>query len=351
MGRSHRARSIHAPQASRKSIPYPANSNAARKKPLDADILIVDEFSMVDTWLCAQGSSAPFRQDEPRHHRRQDQLPSVGPGNILRDLLRCRYIPGIRLTHFRQSGGNDIAEKAHKINEGTGPRPSKGRISISAIFRPRKNASVFCRELVLTGVKGNIDRHFAITGAHPDAQGRSAQMPSTTFCRSFSTRKPADSLCSGRAGKSATGDAAQNNYEKEVFNGDVGTVKKSRRKTSSSEVDFDGRNIPFSGLELDQMSLAYACTIHKSQGSEYPAVIIIPFLALPHAPAEPDLHRGHPRERPRMGAFEPRLLRYRRAGTTAPCAATRCSRRVFHRAQGHPRRKCKRMIRMNSWTS
>src|SRR5574344_2051926 len=128
------------------------------EEPLDADILIVDEFSMVDTWLCAGLIRAIPGKMSLVIIGDKDQLPSVGPGNILRDLLRCECIPGIRLTHiFRQSGGNDIAEKAHKINEGHRPSPIEGPHLHFRDFQTPEECLGILQELVLTGVKGKIE--------------------------------------------------------------------------------------------------------------------------------------------------------------------------------------------------
>lgn len=249
------------------------------EEPLDADILIVDEFSMVDTWLCAGLIRAIPGKMSLVIIGDKDQLPSVGPGNVLRDFLQCKCIPGIRLTHlFRQSGGNDIAEKAHKINEGHRPAPIEGPHFHFRDFQTPEECLGILQELVLTGVKGKIDIDISrdlqvLTPMHKGPLGTDAL---NEFLQKLLNPKAGGFALFGTHWKA--GDRVmqlKNNYEKEVFNGDVGTVKKVKAEDQFLEVDFDGRNIPFSGLELDQMNLAYACTIHKSQGSEYPAVIII----------------------------------------------------------------------------
>jgi exodeoxyribonuclease V alpha subunit len=249
------------------------------ENPLDADLIIVDEFSMVDTWLCA----GLIRAIKPRTRLLiigdKDQLPSVGPGNILRELLSCPSVPSICLTHiFRQAGGSDIAEKASKINHGHKPTPLEGPHFHFREFNTPEEALNILEHLILHEVGGKMQL----------SPSKDLQVLTPMHKGPLGTEVLNDHL-QGLLNKNGNGFSLfatewkigdrvmqlKNNYEKAVFNGDVGFILKVEKDDQRIYVDFDGRTIAFEGLELDQMNLAYACTIHKSQGSEYPAVIIV----------------------------------------------------------------------------
>ena len=249
------------------------------ENPLDGDLIIVDEFSMVDTWLCAGLMRAIKPKTRLLIIGDKDQLPSVGPGNILRELLACATVPSICLTHiFRQAGGSDIAEKASKINQGYKPSPIEGPHFHFREFNDPDEALRILERLILSEVGGKMQLSptqdlQVLTPMHKGPLGTEVLNDHLQ-----------ELLNKGGSGFSLfatdwkVGDRVmqlKNNYEKAVFNGDVGFIIKVEKDDQRLLVDFDGRKISFEGIELDQMGLAYACTIHKSQGSEYPAVIIV----------------------------------------------------------------------------
>ena len=132
------------------------NKNEFNK--LDCNLLIVDEFSMVDTWLAASLLDAVPETARIVFVGDADQLPSVGPGNVLNDLLQCPRIPSVRLQHiFRQSGGNDIADKAAKINQGITPAPLEGPNFHFVPFETPEEAKFHLQQLIATGVRSKID--------------------------------------------------------------------------------------------------------------------------------------------------------------------------------------------------
>ncbi|MCF0222577.1 MAG: ATP-dependent RecD-like DNA helicase [Fibrobacter sp.] len=245
---------------------------------IQCKLLIVDEFSMVDTWLAAA------LLDAVSFHTRivlvgdADQLPSVGPGNVLNDLLRCPQIPSVRLQHiFRQSGGNDIADKASKINQGIVPTPPDGPNFHFMPYNDDEEAKAILQSLVATGVKSKLDINLMedLQILCPMRKGSLGIFELNTFLQDLLNPDAARHKIAGT--NWSVGDRVmqmKNNYEKNVFNGDVGIIQKIT-KDKKFTVSFDDRNVEYENEEIDELSLAYACTIHKSQGSEYPAVIVI----------------------------------------------------------------------------
>ena len=246
---------------------------------LPCDLLIVDEFSMVDTWLAASLFAAV-----PYHARivlvgDSDQLPSVGPGNVLNDLIRCPKIPTTRLQHiFRQAGGNDIADKAAKINAGIVPSPIEGPNFHFLPFEEPEQAKSILADLLTTGIRSKIqiDQKTDLQILTPMRKGPLGVFELNTFLQNL--MNPGVPRHKIMGVQWSAGDRVmhvKNNYDKNVFNGDVGIIYKVAKEDQKVTVFYDDKTVDYEGDELEQLTLAYASTIHKSQGSEYPAVVVI----------------------------------------------------------------------------
>ena len=251
-------------------------------KPLDGDVLILDECSMVDVILMYNLLKAI-----PEHMSLilvgdTDQLPSVGAGNVLKDVIDSGRIPVVRLTRiFRQAQGSRIIMNAHRINKGEAIDMRGGKES--DFFFAGKETN---EEVVDTLVKyctQNLPRYYHVDAFRdiqvltPMQRGtcgaanlnqvlQEAMNPTRIFLHRGGTQyRLHDKVMQIR-----------NDYDKEVFNGDIGTVTRVDMEERELTVDFDGRAVVYDVTELDELALAYAVTIHKAQGSEYP-IVVMPF--------------------------------------------------------------------------
>ncbi len=246
---------------------------------IHCDLLIVDEFSMVDTWLAAALFAATPYRTRIVLVGDADQLPSVGPGNVLNDLIRFPGIPTTRLMHiFRQSGDNDIADKAAKINQGILPSPIEGPNFHFVPFEEPEQAKAILAGLLATGIRSkiSIDQKTELQILSPMRKGPLGVFELNTFLQGL--MNPGIPRHNIRGVAWSDGDRVmqiKNNYDKNVFNGDVGIIFKVAKDSEKITVFFDDKTVEYEGDELEQLSLAYASTIHKSQGSEYPAVVVI----------------------------------------------------------------------------
>ena len=253
------------------------NRNIENKLP--CDLLIVDEFSMVDTWLAAALFEAIHARTRIVLVGDADQLPSVGPGNVLNDLIRCPRIPTTRLQHiFRQAGGNDIADKAAKINQGIVPSPIDGPNFHFIPFEEPEQAKSILADLLTTGIRSKIqiDQKTDLQILTPMRKGPLGVFELNTFLQNLVNPGITRHKIMGVAW--SDGDRVmqiKNNYDKNVFNGDIGIIFKVHKGDDKVTVFYDDKTVEYEGDELEQLSLAYASTIHKSQGSEYPAVVVI----------------------------------------------------------------------------
>jgi exodeoxyribonuclease V alpha subunit len=252
--------------------------------PLVCDLLVVDETSMVDVPLMASLLDALPPEAALLLVGDVDQLPSVGPGQVLADLIHSGALPVARLTEvFRQAASSRIITTAHAINAGTIPdlRPPPAGASTDFYFLPAETPEQAVA-LILKVVGERIPARF---GLDPIAQVQVLCPMARGGCGSRSLNIELQNLLNPdpteqveRFGwRFAPADKVMqvaNDYEKEVFNGDVGTVETIDADASELTVRFDGREVTYGWGELDNLVPAYACTIHKSQGSEYPAVVI-----------------------------------------------------------------------------
>ena len=252
------------------------------ENPLEGDALIVDECSMIDILLMNNllkavpvGMRLVFVGDI-------DQLPSVGAGNVLRDIIDSQRIPVVRLVRiFRQAQKSRIVMNAHAINQGRFPDISNGRDTDFFFLKeddPERAAATIVRlvkERLSRAYRERPDRIQVLTPMQRGVVG--AANLNLLLQQALNPSGP--SL--GRGGYTyRQGDRVmqlRNNYAKEVFNGDLGYIREVDTEERTLKVDFDGKWIEYDITELDELTLAYATTIHKAQGSEYP-IVVMPVL-------------------------------------------------------------------------
>ena len=252
------------------------------ENPLEGDALIVDECSMIDILLMNNllkavpvGMRLVFVGDI-------DQLPSVGAGNVLRDIIDSQRIPVVRLVCiFRQAQKSRIVMNAHAINQGRFPDTSNGRDTDFFFMReddPERAAETIVRlvkERLPRAYRESPDRIQVLTPMQRGVVGaanlnlllQQALNPSgPSLGRGGYTYRQGDRVMQQR-----------NNYDKDVFNGDLGYIREVDTEERTLKVDFDGKKVEYDVTELDELTLAYATTIHKAQGSEYP-IVVMPVL-------------------------------------------------------------------------
>ena len=257
--------------------------------PLDLDAVIVDESSMVDVFL-----AHALVRALPRHARLVlvgdvDQLPSVGPGAFLRDVIASGVVATARLVDvFRQAASSKIVAGAHAILHGELPEPSepsRAKAPAGELFVIERGEPDEAARTIVEVVERRLPRAFGLDPRR-DVQVLVPMVRGAVGTRALNLELQArlnpDGLAFVRGGTSyRVGDRVmqtRNDYEREVFNGDVGEVASVRAEEAEGpavEVRLeDGRLVAYDDDELDELVLAYACTVHKSQGSEYPAVVI-----------------------------------------------------------------------------
>jgi len=259
-----------------------------KDNPLETDLLVVDESSMVDIVLANRLLAAV-----PNHAALiivgdVDQLPSVGPGAVLADIIASGVVPTVRLTEiFRQAAASQIIVNAHRINRGELPLRYEGAELTDFYSIPAETPDEIHHKLMQV-VTERIPKRF---GFHPvsEIQVLTPMNRGGLGVRSLNVElqqrlNPDGEPRVTRFGTTfAPGDKViqtENNYTREVFNGDIGCITEVNLDEVFLRVDFDGRIVEYEFGELDELSLAYATSIHKSQGSEYPAVVIP--LAMQH---------------------------------------------------------------------
>lgn len=265
--------------------PQSAQFKYNRDNKFTCDVLVVDECSMVDLVLMNKLLQAVPPNAAVLLVGDVDQLPSVGPGNVLADIIDSEAIPVVRLTEvFRQAAQSQIVTTAHRINQGQFPIEQKRSESeLSDFYFIEATEPEQIHTLLLRLVQQRIPQRFGLN-AIEDIQILTPMNRSGLGGRSLNVElqkalNPQWMMGIERYGsRFAPGDKVmqtENNYDKEVFNGDIGLIKKVDAVEQEITVDFDGRLVAYDWDELDELALAYACTIHKSQGSEYPAVILV----------------------------------------------------------------------------
>ena len=274
------------------------------ENPLEADVIIIDEMSMVDIQLMHSLLQAVIAGTRLILVGDENQLPSVGPGNVLRDIIRSEAFPVVELKKiFRQASESDIVVNAHKINKGE--QVILDNKSRDFFFLKRYDADIIIR-VVIALIQDKLPRYveakpFDIQVLTPMRKGLLGVERLNQILQRY--LNPPDASKKEREnahGLFREGDKVmqiRNNYQMEweirglygipiekgigVFNGDTGILKTINDFAETAEVEFeDGRWAEYSFKQLDELELAYAVTIHKSQGSEYPAVVI-PLLSGP----------------------------------------------------------------------
>lgn len=250
--------------------------------PLDGDVLIIDECSMIDMILMnallkaiPEGMRLILVGDI-------DQLPSVGAGNVLRDIIDSGVFPVVRLTRiFRQAQSSRIIMNAHAINEGKFPDISNGK-NTDFFYIEKEDPEEAVQEIVRL-VKNNLPRYYKMPWNHIQVltpmQKGIVGAANLNLALQEALNPQGDGLRRGGY-LFRTGDKVmqiRNNYEKEIFNGDIGTVESVDLQERTLKVNFDQHIIEYEASELDELVHAYATTIHKAQGSEYP-IVVMPVL-------------------------------------------------------------------------
>jgi exodeoxyribonuclease V alpha subunit len=263
------------------------------ERRLKGNLFVIDEVSMVDIQLMASlleaipdGALLVLMGDA-------DQLPSIGPGRVLDDLIACGRVPTIRLLEiFRQAGRSRIVMNAHRIREGKMPegapplddtgKPGELTPGENDFFIVNQRDPTRASEMLVTLAAHRLAARFDID---PLNQLQVITPMNRGGCGTRELNKalqaelnPDGAKISFARGGFRVGDRVmqlRNDYEKDVFNGDVGRILGANAENQTVLVDFDGRPVVYEGMELDDLSMAYAVTVHKSQGSEYPAVLLV----------------------------------------------------------------------------
>ncbi len=250
--------------------------------PLDCDLLVVDETSMVDVMLMQALLKAVPLEAALLIVGDIDQLPSVGPGQVLADIIASGTVPVVRLTEvFRQAAQSRIIMAAHRINQGVIPDLSRPEGDSDFFFVTADDPETAV-PLIIELVKTRIPQRFGLDPIR-DIQVLCPMNRGGVGARSLNIElqaalNPAGDRKVERFGWTfAPGDKVmqiENDYDKEVYNGDIGYIDDVDADASELTASFDGRAVTYGFGELDTLVPAYAATIHKSQGSEYPAVVI-----------------------------------------------------------------------------
>jgi exodeoxyribonuclease V alpha subunit len=263
----------------------PATGSFGRNeaKPLDCDLLVVDETSMVDVTLMANLLRALPQKASLLLVGDIDQLPSVGPGMVLRHVIESKIVPVVRLTEvFRQAAHSRIIVNAHRINEGQMPDfPAKG--GESDFFFIERDEPDQIAAMLVEMVKTRIPAKFRLDPIR-DIQVLCPMNRGSLGIRELNVRLQ-NELNPARTDEPSVEKfgwqfhlrdkviQTENNYDKDVFNGDIGQIVKIDPVEREVTIRFDQREVVYDFGELDEVSLAYAITIHKSQGSEFPAIV------------------------------------------------------------------------------
>ncbi|MGA8180282.1 MAG: ATP-dependent RecD-like DNA helicase [Desulfobacterales bacterium] len=251
------------------------------EKPLNCDLLILDEVSMIDTVLMHHLTKAIPTFATVILVGDINQLPSVGAGNVLNDIIASKVIPVVELKEiFRQARESRIIVNAHKINNGILPA-FDDHVPDSDFYFIQQDDPEKVLEIILELTKERIPKRFnldpvddiqVLTPMHKGVVG--ADNLNTKLQKSLNPSQI--EIIRGNRNFKVNDKVMQirNNYDKEVFNGDIGRIAGIQPDENEIAVLFDGRNVAYEFYELDELVLAYAISIHKSQGSEYPAVVI-----------------------------------------------------------------------------
>lgn len=252
------------------------------ENPLEGDALIVDECSMIDIILMYNLMKAIPESMRLVLVGDIDQLPSVGAGNVLRDIIDSEKIPVVRLTRiFRQAQSSRIVMSAHAINQGRYPDTSNGK-QTDFFFIKNEEPEQVAEEIVKL-VKHRLPKAYnqPLNNIQVLTPMQRSVVGATNLNMMLQQALNTSNLGISRGGTTyKLGDRVmqvRNNYDKNVFNGDIGIVEQVSMEDRTLFVRFDDNLVEYEASELDEVTLAYATTIHKAQGSEYP-IVVIPVL-------------------------------------------------------------------------
>lgn len=275
----HNARTIH---RLLEFNPQTRTFNRNRHQNIEADCVVIDEVSMLDVELAAALLEALHPKCKLILVGDADQLPSVGPGNVLADLIRSDTIPVVRLDQvFRQAAESMIVVNAHRVNSGDMPKlvsdPDHGDFFFVSRDDPHQAA-----DLAIDFAANRIPSRYGLDPINdiqllaPMHRGELGVMRLNERLQEVLT-PPGRELVAGwrrfRVGDKVM--QVRNNYELDIYNGDIGRIANIHHGDRELTVVFDERKVIIPSENLDDVVPAYACTIHKSQGSEYPAVVIV----------------------------------------------------------------------------
>ena len=277
----HKAKTIH------RMLEYSIQKGGFQKNdeyPLDCDLMIIDEASMIDTILMHHLLKAIPQKATFILVGDVNQLPSVGAGNVLKDIIGSGAVPVVELNEiFRQARESMIIVNAHKINNGVLPslKPSESKSDFYFIEQEDPGEVL---KIILDLTSTRIPRRFGFN-AVDDIQVLTPMHKGTVGAGNLNVElqkalNPSEEkVVRGNRNLKLNDKVMQikNNYDKDVFNGDIGRITKIDQENQELIISFDDRDIPFDYTDLDEIVPAYAVSIHKSQGSEYP-VVIIPVL-------------------------------------------------------------------------
>jgi len=251
------------------------------RHPLDADMVIVDEMSMVDIALMYSFLRAVPSNASLVLIGDVDQLPSVGPGNVLRDIIQSGVFPVVRLTTiFRQAARSLIIVNAHKINRGELPVLKAAGTTQDFYFIEKDEPEEVCRTIIETATqripeKFGLDPVNDVQVLSPMHKGPAGVARLNDELQKLLNPGEGGVLRAGHRFKvSDKVMQIRNNYDKEVYNGDVGRIAQVEQVEQRVTVTYEGRNVTYDFGELDEIVPAYAVSVHKAQGTEFPAVVI-----------------------------------------------------------------------------
>ncbi|MEE2839939.1 MAG: ATP-dependent RecD-like DNA helicase [Acidobacteriota bacterium] len=275
----HQAKTIH------RMLKYSVQKGGFQKNennPLKCDLLIVDEASMIDSVLMHHILKAVPPQATFVMVGDINQLPSVGPGNVLKDIIASGAVPVVELTEiFRQAQESSIVVNAHRINRGLLPKLEPAVQQLEDFYLLEQEDPEEVLRIVLELIKERIPKRFGLDPLNdiqvltPMHRGTVGSENLNLELQNALNPRP-DGITRGGRSFRVNDKVMQtkNNYEKGIFNGDIGRITRINPESQQTHIYFDNREVLCEHSELDEIVLAYAISVHKSQGSEYPAVVI-----------------------------------------------------------------------------
>ncbi len=275
----HEAKTVH------RLLEYSVNSVGFQRdetNPLSCQVLIIDEASMVDIFLMHNILKALPPDATLILVGDVNQLPPVGPGNVLKDIINSGKLPVVELKEiFRQAQESLIILNSHRINEGLFPILKSGKKGLQDFYFIEQTESEVVLDIVIKLVKNRIPERFGFdpfTGTQVlTPMNRGIVGTGNLNIEMQQALNPGDEQMVAQGKNFRVADKVmqiRNNYDKEVYNGDIGRVLWVNREEQELSVSFNNKEIKYSFTELDELVLAYAISVHKSQGSEFPAVVL-----------------------------------------------------------------------------